>query len=196
MNCDFPKRLASARKKRGISQKQAAAALGVSQALLSHYEKGIRECGLDFVVKVSQYYNVSCDYLLGGSNDSDGDRFSKRELVRVLNTVLSTVSKNTDTVTEKYCNTYMNLAIYRLLRILSDASAKERNAALTNAYQTDRMADGYMQMCVAKLMKQFESGNFDTESELKNSAEWNAILSVVTSSEKLLSELNFDKKES
>ena len=37
------------RKERGITQKQAAEDLGVSQALLSHYEKGIRECGLDFV---------------------------------------------------------------------------------------------------------------------------------------------------
>ncbi len=34
------------RKERGITQKQAAEDLGVSQALLSHYEKGIRECGL------------------------------------------------------------------------------------------------------------------------------------------------------
>ena len=39
------------RKERGITQKQAAEDLGVSQALLSHYEKGIRECGLDFVVR-------------------------------------------------------------------------------------------------------------------------------------------------
>ena len=30
------------RKERGITQKQAAEDLGVSQALLSHYEKGIR----------------------------------------------------------------------------------------------------------------------------------------------------------
>ena len=52
------------RKERGITQKQAAEDLGVSQALLSHYEKGIRECGLDFVVRVADYYNVSCDYLL------------------------------------------------------------------------------------------------------------------------------------
>lgn len=195
MNCDFPKRLAAARKKRGISQKQAAAALGVSQALLSHYEKGIRECGLDFVVKVSDYYNVSCDYLLGSSNETDGDKFSKREIVRVLNTVLAAVSKNADTVAEKYCNTYMNLAVYRLLRILSDAVPKERSAALANAYQTDRMADGYMQLCIAKLMKQFENSDFDTEAELKNSAEWNAIISVINSSEKLLGELNFDRKE-
>ena len=44
------------RKERGITQKQAAEDLGVSQALLSHYEKGIRECGLDFVVRVADYY--------------------------------------------------------------------------------------------------------------------------------------------
>lgn len=65
MNCDFPKIISELRKSRGISQKQAAIDLGVSQALLSHYEKGIRECGLDFLIKLSQYYEVTCDELLG-----------------------------------------------------------------------------------------------------------------------------------
>ena len=60
------------RKERGITQKQAAEDLGVSQALLSHYEKGIRECVLDFVVRVADYYNVSCDYLLGRSAERNG----------------------------------------------------------------------------------------------------------------------------
>lgn len=60
------------RKECGITQKQAAEDLGVSQALLSHYEKGIRECGLDFVVRVADYYNVSCDYLLGRSAERNG----------------------------------------------------------------------------------------------------------------------------
>lgn len=53
------------RSQRGVSQKEAAEALGISQALLSHYEKGIRECGLDFLLKAASYYDVSCDYLLG-----------------------------------------------------------------------------------------------------------------------------------
>ena len=44
MNTDFPRIIALQRKERQISQKQAAADLGISQALLSHYEKGIREC--------------------------------------------------------------------------------------------------------------------------------------------------------
>ena len=61
----FASVLSQLRKERGCSQKKAAADLGISQALLSHYEKGIRECGLDFVIKCSEYYGVTTDYLLG-----------------------------------------------------------------------------------------------------------------------------------
>ncbi len=52
MNDAFPRIITLLRKERGLSQKKAAEELQVSQALLSHYEKGIRECGLEFVVKV------------------------------------------------------------------------------------------------------------------------------------------------
>jgi len=72
INNDFPRILSLLRKERGISQKQVAEDLGIAQALLSHYEKGKRECGLDFLIKVSDYYNVSADYLLGRSAVSDG----------------------------------------------------------------------------------------------------------------------------
>ena len=72
MNSDFPRIMTLLRKERGIRQKQAAMELGVSQALLSHYEKGIRECGLDFVVKIADYYQVSCDYLLGRTVERTG----------------------------------------------------------------------------------------------------------------------------
>ncbi|MFR5875908.1 MAG: helix-turn-helix domain-containing protein [Eubacterium sp.] len=64
--------LSQLRKERGISQKKAATDLGISQALLSHYEKGIRECGLDFVIKCSEYYGVTTDYLLGVSDSRNG----------------------------------------------------------------------------------------------------------------------------
>lgn len=72
MDNPFPRILTLLRKERGISQKQAAADLHLSQALLSHYEKGIRECGLDFVVRAAEYYSVSCDYLLGRTADKSG----------------------------------------------------------------------------------------------------------------------------
>ena len=52
--------------------KLSATDLGISQALLSHYEKGIRECGLDFVIRCSEYYSVTTDYLLGVSESRNG----------------------------------------------------------------------------------------------------------------------------
>ncbi len=61
--------LTELRREKGLSQKEAAAKLGISQALLSHYEKGIRECGQSFLVKVADFYGVSCDYLLGRTKD-------------------------------------------------------------------------------------------------------------------------------
>lgn len=64
--------LSQLRKERGYSQKKAAEDLGISQALLSHYEKGIRECGLDFVIRCSEYYGVTTDYLLGISESRHG----------------------------------------------------------------------------------------------------------------------------
>lgn len=69
---DFPRLLTHLRKEAGISQKKAAEALGVSQALLSHYEKGIRECGLLFLVRAADFYGVSSDYLLGRSMERQG----------------------------------------------------------------------------------------------------------------------------
>jgi transcriptional regulator with XRE-family HTH domain len=65
MNIMFAQALSQLRREKGISQRQAARDLGVSQALLSHYENGIREPGLAFVAKVCDYYQVSADYLLG-----------------------------------------------------------------------------------------------------------------------------------
>ena len=80
MNTAFPRILTLLRKERGISQKQAATDLQVSQALLSHYEKGIRECGLDFVVRAADYYGVSSDYMLGRTADQTGAVIAVEEL--------------------------------------------------------------------------------------------------------------------
>ncbi len=80
MNKDFSRIITLLRKEKGLSQKQAATDLNISQALLSHYEKGIRECGLDFVIKLSNYYNVSCDYLLGLTPNKDGTKLTIEDI--------------------------------------------------------------------------------------------------------------------
>lgn len=66
----FSEKITELRKTKGLSQKKVSQELGISQALLSHYENGLRECGLDFVVKIANYYGVSCDFLLGNSNST------------------------------------------------------------------------------------------------------------------------------
>lgn len=72
VNSDFSRCLSLLRQEKGISQRAASKDLGISQALLSHYENGVREPGLAFVAKACDYYNVSADYLLGRTLSRDG----------------------------------------------------------------------------------------------------------------------------
>ncbi len=72
MSTAFAYRITSLRKEKGLSQKEVAMSLGVSQALLSHYEKGVRECGLDFVLRCADYFGVTTDYLLGRQDSKYG----------------------------------------------------------------------------------------------------------------------------
>ena len=65
MATDFSRALSLLRQEKGVSQRAASKELGVSQALLSHYENGAREPGLKFLVKVCDYYDVTADYLIG-----------------------------------------------------------------------------------------------------------------------------------
>lgn len=81
MNENFSRVLALLRQEKGVSQRKAAGELGISQALLSHYEKGVREPGLEFVVKACDYYHVSADYLLGRTLTRDGAVIEAEELV-------------------------------------------------------------------------------------------------------------------
>ena len=69
---NYAERLYELRTEKGLSQKEAANDLGVSQALLSHYEKGIREFGLDFLNRAADYYKVTTDYILGRTDSRAG----------------------------------------------------------------------------------------------------------------------------
>ena len=73
MTRGFSETMSELRRKKGASQRTAAADLGISQALLSHYENGAREPGLDFVCRACEYYGVSADYLRGRTDEPDGE---------------------------------------------------------------------------------------------------------------------------
>ena len=158
MNTDFPRILILLRKERGISQKQAAAELGISQALLSHYEKGIRECGLDFVVRTADFYGVSCDYLLGRSPERTGaqitvedipepDALGKENVMRGSGSILPTLNKKLianalniifdllQTTNDKELtaavSSFLNLSVYRMFRVLYGVNAKNEPTMFT-----------------------------------------------------------------
>ena len=69
METRFSEIMSELRRQRGLSQRKVAADLHISQALLSHYESGAREPGLNFVCRACDYYGVTADYLLGRTQE-------------------------------------------------------------------------------------------------------------------------------
>lgn len=53
------------RKAKGITQKEVADYLGVSNSAYSQYETGTRQPSLDILTKLSEYFGVSTDEILG-----------------------------------------------------------------------------------------------------------------------------------
>lgn len=58
--------LKTIRKERNLNQLKVAIDLNISREALSHYENGKREPSLDMLNKMSEYFNVSIDYLING----------------------------------------------------------------------------------------------------------------------------------
>lgn len=63
------KNLRSVREDRDIRQKEVAAYLNVSQNTFSQYETGVISLTAEVLIKLSEYYDVSIDYLLDQTND-------------------------------------------------------------------------------------------------------------------------------
>ena len=60
------------RKQRNLNQQKVAMDLNISREALSYYENGKREPSLRLLVQMSNYFNVSINYL------STGEEFNKR----------------------------------------------------------------------------------------------------------------------
>lgn len=54
------------RKKLKLNQQKVAFDLNISREALSHYENGKRQPSLQMLVKMSNYFNVSINYLITG----------------------------------------------------------------------------------------------------------------------------------
>lgn len=63
------KNLKAVREDRDIRQKDVAKILNVSQNTYSQYETGVISLTAEVLIKLSDYYEVSIDYLLDRTND-------------------------------------------------------------------------------------------------------------------------------
>ena len=62
-------RIRDLREDRDLKQRQVAEVLSCSQQVYSNYELGQRDIPTDVLIKLSNFYNVSVDYLLGLTNN-------------------------------------------------------------------------------------------------------------------------------
>ena len=62
-------RLKELRRAKGISQLKLALDLNTNQNTISRYETGEREPGINELILIADYFNVSVDYLLERTND-------------------------------------------------------------------------------------------------------------------------------
>lgn len=63
------KRIRDLREDRDLTQKQMAKVLNCSQQVYSNYELGQRDIPTDILIKLSRFYSVSVDYILGISDN-------------------------------------------------------------------------------------------------------------------------------
>lgn len=62
---EFGERIKKLRKQKTLTQEQLAKRLWVTKSIISAYESGNKYPSLDMLIKLSQTFNVSTDYLLG-----------------------------------------------------------------------------------------------------------------------------------
>lgn len=63
------KRLRDLREDNDITQKQIAKYLNVRQNTYSQYETGKRDISVELLSKLSDFYNVSADYIMGKTDN-------------------------------------------------------------------------------------------------------------------------------
>ncbi|MBO5103361.1 MAG: helix-turn-helix transcriptional regulator [Clostridia bacterium] len=62
---NFAERLKELRIEKRLSQEEVAKSIGVSQAAIARWERGLQIPNVDYAVTIAKFFNVSTDYLLG-----------------------------------------------------------------------------------------------------------------------------------
>lgn len=74
------KMLRELRKMRGLSLKELGTIIGVAESTMSQYETGKRQPDLETLLQLSEYFDVSVDYILRGETaPQENSEYSKRD---------------------------------------------------------------------------------------------------------------------
>ena len=178
MNTNFPRTISLLRREQKLSQRTVASKLGVSQAVLSHYENGLREPGLEFVAKAADFYKVSTDFLLG--------RTMSREDYTITAEDLPDSSEDKDNVLKGSMLATLNKKlIVNSISVLFDIIGKSKNKKLISE------AAMYLDVCVYKLFRELYEASGDGEGFFSVDEKLWAELS---SAELLITEMNIRRE--
>lgn len=112
-------RIKQLREKRGIIQETLAAELGITQQMLSKYERDITLIKVDILKKIAMYFNVTTDYLLGTSD-------VKRDLQRQMR-VNKTLDEYFDLIeVYKDLDQYDREVVWSVMQAVKKASKKRK----------------------------------------------------------------------
>ena len=128
MKSGFSDTLSELRHSKNLSQRKVAGDLGISQALLSHYENGAREPKLEFVVRACEYYGVSSDYILGrvakkafpAPDSFVFENAAATELSAAIQRVVKKLEDSGDTQLSENVVQYLRISVDNVSTLLSD----------------------------------------------------------------------------
>lgn len=128
----FAKHLKELRNKNGISLKELAKALDTTAQSLSLYEKAERTINIDLLVKVSKYFDVSSDYLLGLTENktTDTDLKAVCDYTGLDENSINTLSKITDDYPAIWIELFINKYLEEILSGISGTFATFDNDCL------------------------------------------------------------------
>ena len=119
-------RIKQLRKKKGISQSELAALIGVKNNTVSTWERGTRKPDFEALDLLSDYFEVSLEYILG---NSDKEEARVKPTQKELDTLaLLSIADEIKEITEKYSR-------------LSDKSQKMIDALINATYQLENRCD-------------------------------------------------------
>ncbi|MBM6750068.1 helix-turn-helix transcriptional regulator [Mediterraneibacter glycyrrhizinilyticus] len=130
-------RIKELRKKRGLMQQRLASELGITQQMLSKYERDVTLIKVDVLKKIAKYFNVTTDYLLGVSD-------VKRDLQRQM-IMNETLDEYYDLVeVYKELDPYDQEMIWSIIQVVkrtSDRRKSDNSTAVKAQKRVDKSAE-------------------------------------------------------